>query len=121
MAHESSIFDGSDETLLNTRQQREFFGGVSEMWLSRREKQRDEDERRKPGSGFPLPRWIARRKYRTLGELRRYRDAQPRALVKHDNRPPMPPPRPQKAKNGVTAAAERRLSDAELTGKSKAQ
>jgi hypothetical protein len=82
-----NLFDGPDGTLLNTTQQREFFGNRSQMWLTRREKERDKAELRQPGSGLPLPRWIAGRKYRTLGECRAYRDAQPR----HRLTPPTKP------------------------------
>ena len=95
-----SIFDGSDETLLNTKQQRDFLGGVSDMFLARREKD-DPD--------FPKARWIAGRKYRTLGELRRYRDSRPRFRVvgapKHRPPPPRKQPPPRKAKQAVKVAA----------------
>jgi hypothetical protein len=77
----SSIFDGPDETLLDTRQQCQFFGGRSQMWLVRREKGRAECERLHPGSGFPLARYISGRKYRTLGECRRWLNAQPHFRV----------------------------------------
>jgi hypothetical protein len=101
----TSIFD--DETLLNSSQQRAFFGGVSEMWLTRRERERAEAERRKPGSGFPLPRIIAGRKYRTLGDLRRYRDAQPQLKIVESDAPRPPvQSREAKAKRAVRAAAE---------------
>jgi hypothetical protein len=102
MAQHPSVFDGSDETLLDTKQQREFFGNRSEMWIRRRELERDEAERRKPGSGFPLARWIANRKYRTLGECRRYRDAQPRFRVVTA---PPPPPQSREAKAARAAKA----------------
>jgi hypothetical protein len=67
-----STFEGSDETLLNSGQVRQFFGDVSEMWIHRRERD---------GSGFPRARRIANRKYWLLGELKRWRDAAPRFRV----------------------------------------
>lgn len=70
-----STFEGSDETLLNSNQTRQFFGDVSAMWINRRERERDEAERLNPGSGFPVARRIANRKFWQLGELRKYRDA----------------------------------------------
>jgi len=83
-----STFEGSDETLLNSNQTRQFFGDVSAMWINRRERERDEAERLNPGSGFPVARRIANRKYWQLGELRKYRDAQPRPDVGECSLPP---------------------------------
>jgi hypothetical protein len=80
-----SVFDAfPDETLLDSARQRAYFGGVSEMFLHRREQaSRRERERRKrdglpiePGPDeaplYPLPRYIGQRKYQRLGDLRRY-------------------------------------------------
>src|SRR6516225_4782026 len=64
-----STFEGSDETLLNSNQTRQFFGDVSAMWINRRERERDEAERLNPGSGFPVARRIANRKYWQLDRL----------------------------------------------------
>ena len=38
-----SIFDGSDETLISAVQTRAFFGGISEMWLTRRKREREKE------------------------------------------------------------------------------
>jgi hypothetical protein len=83
MAHVSSI-DFGDDSLLDSGQTRAFFGGRSEQWLPRREKDRDR-ERERGGVPFPLPRIIAGRKYWVLGELRAYRDACPRFKVVRPN------------------------------------
>jgi hypothetical protein len=93
-----SVFDAfPDETLLDSARQRAYFGGVSEMFLHRREQaSRRERERRKreglpaePGPGeaplYPLPRYIGQRKYQRLGDLRRYSAALP--LVKPAGNP----------------------------------
>ena len=45
-----SAFEGSDETLLNSNQTRQFFGDVSAMWINRRERERDEAEREAQGA-----------------------------------------------------------------------
>ena len=84
MAQHPSVFDGSDETLLDSAQTRAFFGNRSEQWLPRREKDRDKEHER-GGVPFPLPRIIAGRKYWVLGELRAYRDACPRFKVVQPN------------------------------------
>ena len=83
MARDNSA-DFGDESLLDSGQTRAFFGGRSEQWLPRREKDRDK-EREHGGVPFPLPRIIAGRKYWVLGELRAYRDACPRFTVVRPN------------------------------------
>jgi hypothetical protein len=77
-----------NETWLDSAQQRAFFGGVSEMWLFRRERaSRAERARRereglpaKPGPGemplYPLPRYDPRKRQK-LGDLREYIAALP--------------------------------------------
>ena len=81
----SSLFDGSNEQLLNSRQVRDFFGGVSSMWLPRR-------LRNDPS--FPRPIPIAKRFYWKLGDLKRWRDAQVQFAVVEKDAPRRPPPRP---------------------------
>ena len=95
-----STFEGSDETLLNSNQTRQFFGDVSAMWINRRERERDEAERLNPGSGFPVARRIAKRKYWKLGELREYRDAQPRPVVGECT---LPPPKRKASTDDLTS------------------
>jgi len=86
-----SIYDGSDEQLLNSRQTRDFFGGVSEMWLPRRLKN---------DPTFPRPIPIAKRFYWRLGDLKRWSAAQPRLAV-IDRLPALPPRAPVGVTHGV--------------------
>lgn len=74
----------NDECLLNASQTRHFFGGVSQMWLSRRKRN---------DAAFPKPRFIAGRQYFVLGELKQYRDSRPRFNVVNNDQ--FPPPRKQ--------------------------
>jgi hypothetical protein len=105
MVPQSSIFDGSDETLVNAVQTRQFFGGVSEMLLARRERERDQ-ERERGGTPFPPPRIIAGRKYFVLGELRRYRDSRPRFKVIEREEPQRKPPSQSREAKAARRAAK---------------
>jgi hypothetical protein len=89
-----------NDTLLDIRQQRQFFGDRSESFLERRElAAKAERERRaraglpaEPGPGeppiFPESRYIGPRKYRRLGDLRAYVAALPVKPPVTDNVPP---------------------------------
>ena len=121
-----STFDGSDETLISAVQTRAFFGGVSEMWLTRRKREREKEIAR-GGVPFPLGRFIGNREYFTLGELRHYRDSRPRFRVipsKEPQRLPASQSREAKtaraAKAGIPAACRREPARADAaTGGSK--
>jgi hypothetical protein len=91
--HEQKSVFHTDEQLLDSKQTRSFFGNVSSAWIGRRLKER-EDEIKRGGVPFPLPRCIGDREYYQLGELREYRDSRPRVRV---IKAP-PPPRPKKGK-----------------------
>jgi|SRR6516225_3434873 hypothetical protein len=88
-----------DEVLLTSKQVRELFGNCSEMWIARRERE---------GPGFPRARHIGNREYWVLGELKAWRDAQPRfRTVEHERPLPPRPPAGRRWKKGdkVTKAA----------------
>jgi hypothetical protein len=98
-----SIFDGSDETLNSAVQTRAFFGGVSEMWLTRRKREREKEITR--GSvPFPLGRFIGNREYFTLGELRHYRDSRPRFKAIPSKEPRRLPPSQSREAKAARAA-----------------
>jgi predicted DNA-binding transcriptional regulator AlpA len=59
-----------EERLANSAQTKLFFGDVSDMWLHRRLVD--------PASNFPRPIMIGKRRYWKIGDLRQWRDAQPR-------------------------------------------
>jgi hypothetical protein len=99
-----SIFDGSDEQLLDSAQTRDLFGGVSEQWIPRREKERQEEIAR-GGVPFPLPKIIGGRKYYQLGQLRAYRDSRPHVRVVHAPPPPRAPKGKRWRKGDKIAAA----------------
>jgi hypothetical protein len=102
-----TVFDGSDETLISAVQTRQFFGGVSEMWIVRRKREREKEIAR-GGVPFPLGRFIGNREYFTLGELRRYRDSRPHFKVIDSQKPQHQPPsqsREAKAARAAKAAA----------------
>jgi hypothetical protein len=90
MAQDTSIFDGSDEQLLDSAQTRELFGGVSQAWIPRRKKEREQEIKR-GGVPFPLPKIIGGREYYQLGQLRHYRDSRPHVRVVRAPPPPTPP------------------------------
>jgi hypothetical protein len=62
-----------DETLLDSKHVRQFFGNRSAMWITRREREAEEAKPGKPR--FPTAIVIAGRKYFKLDELRAYREA----------------------------------------------
>jgi hypothetical protein len=76
-----------DEVLQSSRQAREFFGGVSEMWLVRRLA----EEAAEGDMPFPRPVQIGKRNYWKLGDLRAWRDAQFRAQAQRTRRKRAPP------------------------------
>jgi hypothetical protein len=94
--------DFGDETLLDSVRVRKFFGGRSEQWIPRRERDRDEG---RGGVPFPLPIIIAGRRYWLLGELRAYRDACPRfGTVRPNARLPPRPPKGRRWNKGDRVA-----------------
>ena len=107
-----TVFDGSDETLISAVQTRQFFGGVSEMWIVRRKREREKEIAR-GGVPFPLGRFSGNREYFTLGELRRYRDSRPRFKVIESKEPRhKPPPQSREAKAARRAAKATAASSA---------
>ena len=98
-----STFDGSDETLISAVQTRAFFGGVSEMWLTRRKREREKEIAR-GGVPFPLGRFIGNREYFTLGELRHYRDSRPRFKAIDSQKPQHQPPSQSRKAKAARAA-----------------
>jgi hypothetical protein len=97
-----NIFDGSDEQLIDSAHTRQFFGNVSEAWIPRRKKEREQEIAR-GGVPFPLPKIIGGREYYQLGELRRYRDSRPHVRLVHAPPPPAPP-KGRRWKKGEKAA-----------------
>jgi hypothetical protein len=85
-----NIFDGSDQQLLDSKQTRAFFGNRSEIWISRRKREREKEIAR-GGVPFPLGRFIGNREYFLLGDLRQYRDSRPHVRIVHAPPPPTPP------------------------------
>jgi hypothetical protein len=85
-----NIFDGSDEQLLDSAQTRAFFGNRSEIWISRRKREREKEVAR-GGVPFPLGRFIGNREYFLLGHLRHYGDSRPHVRVVTAPPPPTPP------------------------------
>jgi hypothetical protein len=108
-----------DDVLLDGAQQRAFFGGVSEMWLWRREQASRRERARRAREGlpaepgpdepplYPLPKYIGPRKFQKAGNLRRYAAALPSVKPPGNAPPPRRKAEQQPAATSSADAAQR--------------